>query len=209
MLTDREIEERVLGAYDHSYIKYMDSYSEGQSGVKPFRNRLDSPKEIKTAVTRFLKQFGLPLFRLKNLDVLGELVSDGESLVSIRIRPKNSFRAPLYYDMVLLHEIFHVLYNANKQRAGVTKWCRNNVHGVNVQPARAIEEIIVELAALKVVAAFDEINPRYFGPSLLYVRERLSDLSRFGLSWSQYSETLRYCLKKASLLALCFTEVAF
>jgi hypothetical protein len=208
MLTDGEIEERVLGAYDHSHIKYMDSYSEGQSGAKPFRNRLDSPKKINKAVTRFLKQFDLPVLHSKNLDVLGELVSDGVSL-AIRIRPKNHFRAPLFYDMVLLHEIFHALYNANKQRAGVTKWCRNNVHGVNVQPARAIEEIIVELAALKIVAAFDEINPRYFGPSLLYVRERLSDLSRFGLSWSQYSETLRYCLKKASLLALCFTEVAF
>ena len=208
MLTDDEIERKVFGAYGNGQIKYMDLNSECETGARPFLNPPESPKKIKKAVGRFLKRFDLPLRQSKNMDVLGEFVSDGVSL-AIRIRPKAQFRAPLYYDMVLLHEISHALYNANNQRAGVTKWCRNNVHGVNVQPAKAIEEIIVELAAVKIVDAFDEINPRYFGPSLLYVRERLADLSRFGLSWKQYSETLRYCLKKSSFLALCFVEVSF
>ncbi len=186
----------VLGGYDRHCIKFMHTIP---FKVGELNNNICSPRVLSRCIKNAISNLGLMIYTQKDLDQLAVLTCEGD----IYIRPRNSFRMPIYYEMVLLHEIGHELYNQTLMRSGVSRWARNNVNSLYVRrPALALEEIIVEASSVIVTSIlYPELNKKYYGPSFCFIRDRLSDISSYGLSWKLYDEALDYCLTKSLKLS--------
>ena len=190
--TVQYIIDNILTAFDKNNIKKMNLNSSRSDKMK---NRIHASKELKQCINKAIKKLDINVHSSVNLEPLAEINDYGD----IYIRPRNLFRTPIYYEMVLIHEISHELYNLTLKRSGVSRWSRNNINTVKVRwPALALEEIIVELSSILVTMILSPGMPnKYYGPSFYYIRERLSDLSAYGLRWTAYEETLSYCIAKS------------
>lgn len=192
----------VLSGSRQTTIKFMNV---DHPSVRPFSRPVCSPSLMRKNIQTLIETLGLKVFHDETIKDLANLTTRGE----LTIRPQKAFRAPIFYDMVMVHEIAHELYHRLRIRSGVSRWVRNNIDGVRVRrPALALEEIVVEATAVFVTDMLvPNIQKKYFGPSFYYIRERLADLAVYGVPWKKHRQILEYCLEKSLKLAIGFVGI--